>query len=68
MGKYIADEIQCRQMWSYAFRNPHYTYTMGKSQLKESTEEKDLGVIVHKSLKVASQCAAAANKGNRTLG
>ncbi|XP_071498991.1 uncharacterized protein [Diadema antillarum] len=41
---------------------------MNNSQLMESTEEKDLGVLVNKSLKVGTQCAAAANKGNRTLG
>lgn len=41
---------------------------MGNSQLQETTEEKDLGVLIHKSLKVASQCATAAKKGNRTLG
>ena len=49
-------------------QNPHHTYTMGSTQLTESTVEKDLGVLVHKSLKVASQCAAAAKKGNRALG
>ena len=47
---------------------PTHTYTMGCTQLTESTEEKDLGVLVHISLKVASQCAAAAKKGNRALG
>ena len=36
--------------------------------LTESTVEKNIGVLVHKSLKVASQCAAAAKKGNRALG
>ena len=52
----------------FGHQNPHHTYTLGDKQLKESTEEKDLGVLVNKSLKVASQCAAAAKKGNRVLG
>ena len=63
--RYNADKIRVTHVGTH---NPHYAYTLGNSQLKESTEEKDLGVLVHKSLKVASQCAAAANKGNRTLG
>ena len=48
-------------------QNPH-THTLWDAVKTESTEEKDLGVLVHKSLKVASQCAAAAKKGNRALG
>ena len=38
-------------------------YHMGDTTLKETKEEKDLGVLVHKSLKVSQQCAAAAKKG-----
>ena len=63
--RYNADK--CGVM-HFGFNNPHHTYTMASSQLKETTEEKDLGVLVSKSLKVATQCAAAAKKGNRALG
>ena len=47
------------------YHNPHHTYHMGNVDLKETTEEKDLGVLIHKSLKVSSQCATAAKKANR---
>ena len=51
----------------FRFHNLGHTYRMGNVDLKETTEEKDLGVMVHKSLKVSQQCAAAAKKGNQAL-
>ena len=36
--------------------------------LKCTSEERDLGVIIHKSLKPSRQCAEAAKKGNQILG
>ena len=36
--------------------------------LNASTEEKDVGVIIHNSLKPAKQCAKAASKANQILG
>ena len=41
---------------------------MGGTILQETVEEKDLGVWIHKSLKVAKHCAEAAKKANRVLG
>ena len=63
--RYNADK--CGVM-HFGFHNPGHTYHMGNVDLKETTEEKDLGVMVHKSLKVSQQCAAAAKKGNQALG
>ena len=40
--------------------NPGYVYTMSGQQLVEVDEEKDIGVVVHKSLKPAKQCRKAA--------
>ena len=53
--------------------NPSYNYTMGGHApagvvLGESQVEKDLGVLVHNSLKPSQQCAAAAKKANMMLG
>ena len=53
--------------------NPQFSYTMGGYApagvvLNASTEEKDVGVIIHNSLKPAKQCAKAASKANQILG
>ena len=50
------------------YHNPTHTYTMGNTTLKETEEEKDLGIWIHKSLKTSTQCAAAVKKANRVLG
>ena len=41
---------------------------MNGIKLTESDEEKDLGVLINKSLKPASQCSEAARKANIILG
>ncbi|CAF1047499.1 unnamed protein product, partial [Brachionus calyciflorus] len=43
-------------------------YRIGSHTLKETTEEKDLGVIVSDNLKWNKQCNVAAAKANRILG
>ncbi|CAF1062084.1 unnamed protein product, partial [Brachionus calyciflorus] len=43
-------------------------YRIGSHTLKETTEEKDLGVIVSNNLKWNKQCIVAAAKANRILG
>ena len=54
-------------------RNPRFNYTMGGyapagTVLQVDTEEKDLGVVVHESLRPSKQCAKAAGKANQVLG
>ena len=54
-------------------KNPHFSYTMGgfapAGTILAKTEcEKDLGILVHSSLKPSAQCAAAAKKANSVLG
>ena len=44
------------------------SYEMGGKVLKVSEEERDLGVIMHKSAKPSRQCAEASKKANSTLG
>ncbi len=41
-------------------RNPGYKYNINGEELQETEEEKDIGVIVHKSLKPTKQCQKAA--------
>ena len=53
--------------------NPGYSYTMGGyapagTVLASDTEEKDVGVLIHQSLKPSRQCAKAASKANQVLG
>ncbi|CAF1043276.1 unnamed protein product, partial [Brachionus calyciflorus] len=43
-------------------------YRIGSHTLKETTEEKDLGVIISNNLKWNKQCIVAAAKANRILG
>jgi hypothetical protein len=50
------------------YQNPHHTYKMGDTDLNETVEEKDFGIMINKTLKVSSQCASAAKKANRALG
>jgi hypothetical protein len=42
--------------------NPQATYTLGGRELGEVEEERDLGVIVHKSMSVSRQCCQAVHK------
>ena len=49
-------------------RNNEFSYEMGGTVLKASEEERDLGVIMHKSAKPSRQCAEASKKANSTLG
>ena len=49
-------------------RNSEFSYEMGGMGLKVSEEERDLGVIMHKSAKPSWQCAEASKKANSTLG
>ena len=55
------------------FKNPRFSYTIdgyapAGQVITEADEEKDLGIIVHSSLKPSKQCAKAAIKGNQVLG
>ena len=43
-------------------------YSMDKKILENINEEKDLGVLIHKSLKPEKQCQAAVGRANRVLG
>jgi len=48
--------------------NKKFQYEMGGTILRETEEERDLGVIVNNSNKPSRQCAEAAKKANKVLG
>jgi hypothetical protein len=60
-----ADKCACMHVGA---KNQHYDYFIGDELIKTTTAEKDLGVIIHQSLKVEHQVAAAVKKANRCLG
>ena len=47
--------------------NQNRKYFMEGQELQVVEEEKDIGVIVHKTLKPSRQCEAAANTATRVL-
>ena len=49
-------------------KNKEFEYTMGGRVLDKVDSEKDVGVLVHQSLKPSLQCAKAAAKANQVLG
>jgi len=49
-------------------KNLEVKYEMSGKELESVNEEKDLGVIISKDLKVAKQCGAAVKKGFQILG
>ena len=61
------NQEKCRIM-HIGKKNPQHSYTLGGSSLQESRKEKDLGVLVTSSMKVADQVAAAATAANSMLG
>ena len=49
-------------------RNKEQDYSMGGQSLEAVESEKDVGVLIHKSLKPSLQCAKAATRANQVLG
>ena len=43
-------------------------YNMGNHRLEEVEEEKDLGVLIHRTLSVSNNCAVAVTKANQMAG
>jgi uncharacterized protein (UPF0303 family) len=50
------------------FNNMESDYYLGGSKVEKLQEERDLGVIIDRSLKSSKQCAKAYNSANATLG
>ena len=63
---------KCKIM-HFGHNNPRFSYTLGGyapgGLVLENVEvEKDIGVMIHESLKPSQQCFKAAAKGNQILG
>jgi len=52
----------------FGCKNMCNVYSLGDKVINAENEEKDLGVIVSDTLKPSSQCIAAAQSANKTLG
>ena len=68
----LFNSTKCKVM-HFGRKNPNVYYTMNGhapagTVLEVVDNEKDLGIIIHKSLKPSKQCAAAAKKANMVLG
>ena len=61
------NESKCKIM-HIGRNNPRHTYTMNNIPLTVVEEEKDIGVLIHNSLKPSKQCSEAARKANAVLG
>ena len=49
-------------------RNERAIYNMDNHRLEEVEEEKDLGVLIHRTLSVSNNCAVAVKKANQMAG
>ena len=59
---------KCKVMHLGRRGNPDHVYMMGDTPLESTSAEKDIGVMVHDSLKPSLHCAKAAAKANAVLG
>jgi len=59
--------LKCKVM-HLGYKNHGYSYYMDGKQLDTAEEEKDLGIIITKNLKVSQQCKQAYAKASRMLG
>ena len=58
---------KCKSL-HFGYKNAKHIYSLGGDVVKTEDEEKDLGIIVAKTLKFSSQCVAASKSANKTLG
>ena len=59
---------KCSKVMHVGHRNERAIYNMGNHRLEEVEEEKDLGVLIHRTLSVSNNCAVAVKKANQMAG
>jgi len=59
---------KCKVMHLGGDRNKKNSYTMNSVSLKETTEEKDLGIWINSTLKSSTHVAHAVSKANQLIG
>jgi len=59
------DAYAVKHLWR---KNCRFEYEMGNRRMRETEDEKDLGVIIHESIKPPRQCTEAAAEANKILG
>ena len=55
-------------MMHFGYNNPNLEYTMGGAKLMRAESVKDLGVVIHSTLKPAAHIANGMKKANQMLG
>jgi hypothetical protein len=58
---------KCKVM-HFGYNNSKRTYEMKRNDLEETTEERDLGLIVQQDLKMNKQCLKSVSTANKVLG
>jgi len=58
--------VRCKTL-HFGYNNVNSDYSLGDELIKVYIEERDLGVIVGRTLKSSSQCIAAAKSANKNF-
>lgn len=61
------NKSKCKVMY-FGYTNPRHVYTLNGSSLSQTSIEKDLGINIEDTLKVAEHCSKVASKANAVLG
>ena len=61
------NEQKCKIV-HFGKNNPRHNYTLNQTVLEKSECERDIGVIIHQSLKPSEHCSKIVQKANAVLG
>lgn len=63
----VFNEAKCKVM-HLGHNNPRALYSINGYSLEETSEERDLGIVVQNNLKVSAQCSKVVKTANKILG